>query len=179
MSNPFSGIISTELKNMYTNAIDALLEETALTVPCELYYDTEKYEDCDLCVRDDIGDMGGIPFPGGGSNIFPNNQNSPVSDDTEKRRVEVDPEELDLFVIFNYKKWLSIDRIADVIKSPEGYVQILTKISNTSKLRQAKYIIINTNLSQYANHRFVKDGEPIPLGLGSHAYSLSMWKREA
>ena len=125
MSNPFSGIISTTLKTTYTNAIDALLEDAALTVPCKIYYDSWKYEDCSLCVNKDPGSIGGTPFSPGGSNILPNTQTCPVCGGTGKRRIEVDPESIYLLVIFDYRQWITLGSLQTKVKAPEGYVQIL------------------------------------------------------
>jgi hypothetical protein len=44
MSVPsFSNIITSDMKKLFSNAIRALLEDTALTVPCTLYYGITKY----------------------------------------------------------------------------------------------------------------------------------------
>ena len=54
MSNPFSGIITTEFKTLFTNMIDSLLEDDALTVPCRLTYEGTKFTLCTNCVPNPI-----------------------------------------------------------------------------------------------------------------------------
>ena len=50
MANPFSGIITSDFKTLFTNMIDALLEDAALTVPCQLTYEGTKWTLCPNCL---------------------------------------------------------------------------------------------------------------------------------
>ena len=50
MANPFSGIITAQFKQTFTDAISALLEDTALTVPCTLIFANTKLQDCPNCL---------------------------------------------------------------------------------------------------------------------------------
>ena len=55
MSNPFSGIISKEFKAIFNNAIDSLLENNALSLPCKIIYDNSINNTyCTNCVFDNI-----------------------------------------------------------------------------------------------------------------------------
>ena len=55
MSNPFSGLISQELKNTFNNAIDSLLEQNALSLPCKIIYDNQINSlYCNNCIFDNI-----------------------------------------------------------------------------------------------------------------------------
>ena len=45
----FEGIITSEHKALFKDAIDALLEPTACTVPCKLIYADSKWTDCPNC----------------------------------------------------------------------------------------------------------------------------------
>ena len=53
--NNFSGIINSDFKSLFKDAISALLYDDALTVPCKIYYGVTKYQDCTNCVYDPIG----------------------------------------------------------------------------------------------------------------------------
>ena len=46
----FEGIITAEFKQLFKDAITALLEDTALTVPCQLIYGGTKWTDCPNCL---------------------------------------------------------------------------------------------------------------------------------
>ena len=50
----FNNIITEDLKNTFTSAIEALLADSALTVPCKLVYENTKLEDCPNCIYDSI-----------------------------------------------------------------------------------------------------------------------------
>ena len=55
MVNPFSGIVSSEFKEVFNNAISALVDASGVAIPCTLYYGVTKYEACANCVYDPIG----------------------------------------------------------------------------------------------------------------------------
>ena len=79
MTNPFAGIISSDFKNLYINAIDALLEETALTLPCRLRYAGQQNQNfCNNCVYDPITKLSSNIYNGSGPNPFPDNGVCPV-----------------------------------------------------------------------------------------------------
>lgn len=46
MSNLFNNLITSDFKQVFNNAISALLANTALTVPCKLVYENTKLQDC-------------------------------------------------------------------------------------------------------------------------------------
>ncbi len=50
MPNPFSGIITSDMKTIFNNAIDALLEDSACMVPCTVYYGDTNNTDCPNCL---------------------------------------------------------------------------------------------------------------------------------
>lgn len=68
--NPFSGIITSGMKTMFSNALSSLLLNTACTTPCRIIYGSTKFTDCVNCIYDAIGqkssnryqDGGPIPF---------------------------------------------------------------------------------------------------------------------
>ena len=62
MTNPFSGIISSDFKQLFNNAISSLLYNDALTLPCTLHYGVTKYNDCGNCVFDPIGNKSSNNF---------------------------------------------------------------------------------------------------------------------
>ena len=44
--NPFSGIIDSNFKSIFNDAISSMLDSTACTVPCTLKYGVTKYDSC-------------------------------------------------------------------------------------------------------------------------------------
>ena len=53
--NPFSGIIDSNFKSIFNDAISSMLDSTACTVPCTLKYGVTKYDSCANCIYDPIG----------------------------------------------------------------------------------------------------------------------------
>lgn len=172
--NPFAGIISSEFKLLFKDAISALLLDAALTVPCQFIYGVTKYTQCTNCVYNAAtGKSSNIYLSGG---AVPFNQGScPVCNGEGRLSVTTTEDDIYLGVIYNHKKWLPM-RGSSVL-TPEDYVQTLCSITLLPKIMKAKEIIINTDIKNYVKQRFVLDGQPQPAGLGEDAFIFAMWKR--
>lgn len=173
--NPFAGIITADMKDMFTNAIDALLENTACTVPCRLIYGDTLWTDCENCIFDAIGNKssnryaagGPIPFSFGicpvcfGIGRIPDEQTASVN----------------LSIIWDYREWISFAGVDAKTLSIDGYCQSISKMTTTIKdIKRCKEMIINTDIEQYVHHRFSRQGEPNPIGFGRDDFIVTMWK---
>ncbi len=165
MSNPVSGLISSALKSLHTDHIQALL--TDVTVPCRLIYAGTRYEDCPSCIGNPAGNIGSVYSAGG---PIPNTicENCGGSG---KRLVEK-TETIKLCVLWDYKDFIK------PIRYSRGMVQTLSDLTETiDKIKQAQEIIIDTSIEPYVSHRFVRDGEPNPMGLGESSFIVTTWKK--
>jgi hypothetical protein len=174
MSIPsFSNIINSNVKKLFNNAIGALLEDGALTVPCTLYFGVTKYEACSNCVYDPIGRKSSNRFLSGGPVPFRSGGVCPVCSGDGKKAV-ITTEDIYLAVIYDYKDFLGIRTPVNV---PEGIIQTISKKSTTPKLIRAKEIQPSTDLSNYSDARFERASEPQPIGLGNDEFVFCNWKR--
>tara|TARA_Y100000004_G_scaffold196953_1_gene268936 strand:+ start:1583 stop:2110 length:528 start_codon:yes stop_codon:yes gene_type:complete len=173
MTNYFSGIISSSMKGLFKDAIDALLEDTALTLPCTLYYGVTKWENCSNCIYDPIGKKSSNRFQDGGPVPFPFGGVCPVCNSAGKRPV-ITTDTLNLAVIFNYKDFL---QMSTPVNNPAGIIQTVSKKETTSKLKRAKEIQVATDIKAYADHRFERMSEPEPVGFGNSDFVICNWKR--
>ncbi len=172
MGNPFLGLITPALKNLFTDAFDALLEDNACTVPCSLIFSGTKYTDCINCIKPVGGgsanlyhDGGPVPFRSGqpcplcgGAGLILSNQTETIY----------------LLVLWNYKDWIGVP---NAISRPSGTVQTISKMSTIGQLKEANEIIIDTDIQPRVTHRFVRDGEPNVCGLGASSYITTMWSK--
>ena len=175
-TNPFSGIITPELKTLFTNMIDALLEDGSLVVPCRLIFGDTKWTDCPNCKFNSVtGRSANIYEPGG---PIPFNQGvcpycgglgrTPTADTTSS---------VNYIVLWDYKSWFNWNGSNEGSRSPKGLLQTMSAISTITDIKKAKEIVINTDIEKYTTHRFTRDGEPNPCGFGSSAYIFTMWKK--
>lgn len=171
VANPFSGIISTDMKNKYKQAIDALLEDAACTVPVTFYFIGTKYEACDACDNGVIGNVGQNAYYPGGQGRFHNIQKCGICSGTGKRLVEDTADDY-MAVIWDYRKWF---RDSSNIMVAEGRVQTVSSIDLLPNIKRCQHIIFDTDIEEYRRHRFVLDGEPTPCGFGEDAYIISLW----
>ena len=175
MSNPFAGLITAQFKEAFNNAIDALLEDSALTVPCQLIFTNTSFTDCPNCLYDSMSgrssniynSTGPIPFANGNC-PYCHGIGTTATDNTKP---------IHLMVIWNYRDWIGWNGIPDNSMTPFGQVQTLSKLSTLSDIKSAQEIILDTDIQRYVKHRFQRAGEPNPVGLGADSYIATIWKR--
>jgi len=173
MSNPFSGIISPQLKLLYTNMIDALLEDTALTLPCRFVYSNTRWTKCPNCQFNSQTNKSNNIYLSGGPMPFSKGI-CPYCNGEGRIPQEDVSESHNLAIIWDYKKFIPI---AEPIKIIDGSIQTICNISLIAKLKKVKELIVDTNIEGYVRHRFIRDSEPTPAGFGSDDYILTIWKR--
>lgn len=173
MVNPFSGIIDSNFKSIFNNAITAMLEDGALTVACTLDYGITKYENCANCLYDPIGQKSSNRFQGGGPAPFPFGTLCPLCNGDGKRPL-TSSENVNLAVIFEPRQFLEI---STPVNTADGYIQTLAKSVMTPKLRRAKEIVVSTDVSGFFSHRYQRVSEPVPIGLGGNEFVLCTWRR--
>ena len=169
--NNFSGIINSDFKSLFKDAISALLYDEALTVPCKIYYGVTKYQDCTNCVYDPIGQKSSNRFQDGGPVPFPFGTICPVCNGDGKKPVET-TEDIKLMVIWDEKQFMN----AGTVNNPEGSIQTMTFSNNIPKLVRAKEIVVNTDLGSYGRYRYQRCSEPQLCGFSSE-FAECIWKR--
>ena len=172
-TNKFAGIISKELKQLFNDAINALLEAGACTVPCTFHYGVTKYESCVNCLYDPIGRKSSNRFQNGGPVPFPFGGVCPLCNGAGRRPV-ISTEDTNLIVIFDYKQFLAM---STPVNHPDGLIQTLGPKELTPNFTRAKEITVSTDIAGYSNHRFQRAEEPQPLGLGNNEFVICTWKR--
>ena len=173
MLSPFSGIIDSSFKTVFNNAINAILENGALTIPCTLEYGITKYDNCANCIYDAIGQKSANRYQDGGPAPFPFGGICPLCNGNGRKPV-TSSENVNLAVIFEPKQFLEINT---PVNTADGYIQTLAKREMTPKLQRAKEIIVATDTSGYFTHRYQRVSEPTPIGLGNSQFILCTWRR--
>ena len=78
-TSPFDQIFTNDLKAIYNDAIDAILNDTGLTVKCRLLYSgQENQQYCNNCIYDQISKLSSNIYNSTGPNPFPENSICPV-----------------------------------------------------------------------------------------------------
>lgn len=172
MSNPFSGIITAELKSTYKNMIDALLEDDALTVNCRFLFTGTKYEDCANCENGKIviGGQSSNPYWSGGTGGV-QTQNCVYCGGSGKIPVEV-TEDAKMIVVFDQKKFMPYGTYL-----PEGAAQTFSKVELVPKIKNCAHIILNTENEIYSRDKYIRYSEPEKIGWGQFLYVYTTWKR--
>lgn len=169
--NPLSGIISAAFKQTFKNAIDALLESSALSLPCRLVYGVTKFTSCPNCITNPATQVSIGKYNGTGSKPFSSGV-CPVCNGEAKIKTE-STETLYLAVVSDIKKWLPIP----TQNIPAGSVMTISTIDYTTKLNNTQKLIINEDVESITRGEFVKAGDPMPMGLGEDAYVAFFWKK--
>jgi|688.fasta_scaffold00408_40 hypothetical protein len=177
MTNPFSGIISKELKNTFNNAIDSLLENNALSLPCKIFFDnqiTTTY--CNNCIFDPISLLSSNVYNGTGPASFPEGGVCPVCVGQGTLKGSSSSETIYLAFIFDSKYFLNIN--SKVVNIPDGSIQSLCNINLLSKIKNASEIAFDNNLSNIGHFKYERASDPEPLGFGDNRYILTLWKKK-
>ena len=174
MPNPFLGIITSEMKTLFTNAIDALLEDDACMVPCTLIFGDTRWTDCSNCVFDAARNRSSNKYQAGGPILF-NHGVCPYCHGVGGFPLAANTETVYLMPLWDYKEWIDWQGSSEKSRSAAGLVQTISKMSTISNLKRAKEVIINTTIEKYTHHRFTRHGEPTPCGFGNDAYIFTMW----
>jgi hypothetical protein len=167
MSNPFSGIITEGFKDLFENAISALLEDKSLVLDCELIFGITRYDDCPNCIFSTVSQSSSGRYKTGGPIPFIFGEVCPVCDGAGRFPIE-SKENINMMVIWDVKNFINV--AADVV-IPQGSVQTITYFDRIDKIRRAKSLIIS---SRYQYTRFA---EPEPCGLGRNSFFSCIWKR--
>lgn len=177
MDSGFDAIINTEFKRTFNSAIDALLKNTALTVPCKLLYSGgQNTTYCNNCIFDPISKLSSNMYNGTGPSPFTEQMICPVC--MGMGLIQQDSFEiLYLAVIFDSKYFMNI-RSGSVVNIPDGTIQTLCSIEYLPKIRNANEVIVDTNIESYGNYSYQRAGDPTPVGLGDNKYILTMWTRK-
>lgn len=170
----FDGIITTELKTLYRDAIDALLRSDGLTLPCRFIYGGTKYTLCPNCKFNSMTGKSNNVYVSGGAQPFYHGQ-CPMCGGEGKIPSEA-TEPVNLAVIWDYRRWLPM---GVHVESPDGMIQTISSMDLIDQIKKAKEVIIDTNIEKYVRHRFMRASEPNPAGFGSDDYILTLWKRVA
>lgn len=176
--NPFSGIISQQLKDTFNFAIDSLLENNALSLPCKIIYDNQLNNIyCNNCIFDNISLLSSNIYKPGGPIPFPDGGVCPVCvGQGQIKNSNTNSETIYLAFIFDSKYFLNIN--SKVINIPDGSVQSLCNIELLQKLKNASEIIFDNNLSNIDHFRYERASSPEPLGFGDNRYILTLWKKK-
>lgn len=176
MTNPFAGLITTEFKALFTNAIDALLEQQAITLPCQLLYGTEIQTYCPNCVFDIMAKKSSSRYKTGGPISFPNGQICPVCVGAGYIMSDTS-EDISMMVIYDSADWVKFTGGRYTPGIPEKYTLTFSRLDETySKIKQAREILIDTSIANVVTNRFQKVDEPTIMGLGESTYILTKWK---
>jgi hypothetical protein len=173
----FNNIITAEFKNLFNNAIDALLADNGLTVNCLFRYSgSGNTVYCGNCIIDSVSLVSSNKYKAGGPNPFPDGSVCPVCMGMGTTTNTNSSESIKLACIFDSKYWLNWS--SKTINIPNGMVQTICRAELLPKIRNANDIIINTELAKYGNYVYERASDPEPAGLDSTSYIVTMWKRK-
>lgn len=183
MTNIFNGIITSQHKQLFNDAIDAILADTGLSTLCKLVYDvapTNQNMLCDNCIFDPISQLSSNRYNGSGPVPF-DSATCPVCLGTGyTTRSNLDnkyEEKLYLAVLSDSKYFTKINTKTTNI--PDGAIQTICSIDYLQKIMNASYLVIDEpKLSNYANYSYQRAGSPDYDGFGEYRYIITTWTRK-
>jgi hypothetical protein len=171
----FEDIISPAFKQTFNDAINSLLQQGALSVPCMLKYGNSNPVFCNNCIFDSVLNKSSNIYNNTGPASFPNYSICPICNGDGMVLYDA-TEVLHLGVIFDSKYFINWN--SKTIDIPDGAVQTVCKIEFLPKIKNANSIIFDTNIADYAQYEYIRDGEPNPCGLGGNSFITTTWKKK-
>jgi len=150
--------------NKYYDVVDSTFNIFGVT--CQLVY-IEKYEEIST-TYDNIPDNRSL-----NSHRRPQPQyrrENKVIREVEKK------EDIKLKVYWDSKSWTKIG--GDMV-IPNGSIQTIFFATDLDKIMRAKELIVHKDISSLREIRFVKHGEPFPMGLKQDRYFGCFWERSS
>lgn len=176
MANPLTGIITSDFKALFNYAIDALLEDTALTVTCRIIFGTTKNTECPNCILDANARISSNQYKPGGASSFVTGSICPVCGGVGFIAVDSSTT-LNLAVIPNDGRSKFI-KTALKLNEADYYVQTISKAETFPTLQNAKEIVFDTSIEGFGRYTFERFGDPTPLNFGNTPYLVTHWIRK-
>ena len=146
----------------YFDVVDSTFNIFGVT--CQLVY-LEKVEEISS-VYDNIPENRSI-------NAHRRPQPSYIRENKVIREVEK-TEDIKLKVYWDSKSWTKIG--ADMV-IPDGSIQTILFATDLDKIMRAKELIVHKDIKDLRELRFIKHGEPFPMGLKQKRYFGCFWER--
>lgn len=177
MKNSFNNLISKDLKNIFNNAIDGILANNALSIPCTIVYDNQINNTyCNNCIFDNISLLSSNIYNSIGPSPFQEGSVCPICLGLGLIKNINSNEVVYLAFIFDSKYFLNIN--SKTINIPDGSVQSICNISLLNKIKNASEIIFDNNLSNLSHFKYERASDPEPMGLGDNRYIATLWKKK-
>lgn len=175
----FENLITSQHKEIFNQAIDAILAKNALSIPCQLIFGENNTQSnlCNNCRLDPITQLSSNIYNGTGPVSFSEGQICPVCLGAGYTSSSEHTEKINLGVIFDSKYWLKTSS-SDIVKIPDGMIQTICSSSLLTKIINAKYLVIDTSIQHPGVYSYERDGDPNPCGFGDTNYIFTMWKRK-
>lgn len=178
-TNPFTNILSDSLKTLYNNAIDAVVNEGGLAMPCGLSYAGQQNQNfCNNCVYDPISKLSANIYNGTGPNPFPDGGVCPVCMGNGVANIDtaVETTTVYLAVILTPKDFFPINN--QIVNMTDGEIQTICHVKLAPQLRNCIGLTLQTDIDNYGGYTYERASDPTPAGFGSHRYIITMWKRK-
>jgi hypothetical protein len=171
MTNPMLSILTPQFKQLFNNAIDAIVDQSGLTIPCTFQYASTSKTYCNNCVFDPITQKSSNEYNGTGDSPFPENSICPVCGGMGLSNNN-SAETIYMSVIFDSRYWIGWN--SKTMKIPDGSVQTICKDDLLSKIKNTNYIYFNNDDSILYNLA----GPPQLAGLSGKDYLICMWNKQ-
>jgi len=179
MNKIFSGIIPSDLKNIYNDMIDAVIEQDALSRPCKLVYDTNNDVECPNCIIDQFNGRSSNVYNGSGVIPFSDGQICPYCEGVGIIATEA-YDTVYMGVLWRYKDF---HKFGQTLQSQDGDIQTISLASHVPKIKNTKYMSVvlpigsGSGYNEDIGYKYSRAGEPQPAGFGDDRYCFINWRR--
>jgi hypothetical protein len=170
----FTGIITASHKQTFKDMINALLEDTALTVPCKLVFENTKLQSCPNCIYDSISARSSNQYLSGGPIPFISGQICPYC--AGNGSLSFSKEETVYLGIIKPAFFSMAPLELESVNFVDGKIQSLCNINLYSKINNCSHAIIDTNIVDLSLNKYIRYRDPVPMGFGDNSFIVTTWQ---
>lgn len=171
MNIPFNN-----LKTVFNDAIDSLISQQGLALPCYFLYSNTNPQHCKNCMFDPLSNRSLNKYNNTGPAPFGDSSICPICNGIGFE--SIDKQELVyLSVLFDSKYWFNWGSKLNTVRSPDGSVQTVCRSDLLPKIRNTEKIIIDANKADYGSYIYTRANDPEFAGFGDTRYIFTIWHR--
>lgn len=166
--------IDDEIKSIIQDGLDDLITE--LGKNCRLVYPSTKWESCDNCIYDPIGQKSSNRWRSGGPISFPNGTACPQCNGQGRRSVVV-TEDITLLCELNPLKFVVPIRGVD-IRVPNAFLQTKGFLTEANKIKKCDHLLLDIDNETLGNRRYKLKSDPCDISnIIQGRYFVCTWER--
>lgn len=174
MTNPAKSYFNIPLADIYNQAIDSLISDCGLSLPCKLIKTSGKCVECPNCIYNPITKKSLNKYKPGGPIVFDTGLTCPFCLGRGQSQ-EKNEQILNLFVCFERKKFIPVFAGAANPVISDGDAQTVCRIEYYLDIISCDFIYFNSCDGCIESDKYQRSAKPQFAGIGRPKFIVTSW----